>query len=93
MPGPKPKATVSEAVDIVILLMDRILYVPSGKANSAVNWPKHRQEMLHRICNSNTVKALVCCVCAQISTHAACWNRRWGMPTYKVRSMGPNMDP
>ena len=34
-------------------------------------------KLLHRACNSETVQSLICFVCAQVKTHAACFEHNW----------------
>ena len=33
--------------------------------------------MVHKLCCDDTVKGMVCFVCAQVHTHVSSWNRMW----------------
>jgi serine/threonine-protein kinase RIO1 len=38
--------------------------------------------MVHKLCRDDTVKGMVCCVCAQVHTHVSSWNRMWKPPAF-----------
>ena len=39
--------------------------------------------MVNKLCQDSTVQALVCCICAQVHTHASCWQQMWKEPHFK----------
>ena len=38
--------------------------------------------MVHKLCCDSTVQGMVCCVCASVHTHVACWDRMWKPPVF-----------
>ena len=38
--------------------------------------------MVHKLCCDDTVKGMVCFVCAQVHTHVSSWNRMWKPPVF-----------